>query len=103
YYTSDVAYLPAVDRVEPWEPNATALLDPASLKWKDLVSPGVPIPTPWPKEEFERDTKEIQQKRRAIRAANRPESEMDALFRDEEERDTKRLNEGARGGKVGAV
>ena len=29
YYTSDVAYLPAAERVEPWEPNATALLDPA--------------------------------------------------------------------------
>ena len=26
YYTSDVAYLPAADRVEPWEPNVTALL-----------------------------------------------------------------------------
>src|SRR4029077_18425374 len=26
YYTSDVAYLPGADRVEPWEPNATALL-----------------------------------------------------------------------------
>ena len=36
YYTSDVAYLPAADRVEPWEPNVTALLDPAALKWKDL-------------------------------------------------------------------
>ena len=53
YYTSDVAYLPAADRVEPWEPNATALLDPATLKWKDLVTPGTPLPTPWPKEEFE--------------------------------------------------
>jgi len=51
YYTSDVAYLPATDRVEPWEPNATALLDPATLKWKDLVAPGTPLPTPWPKEE----------------------------------------------------
>ena len=102
YYTSDVAYLPSADRVEPWEPNATALLDPASLKWKDLVTPGVAIPTPWPKEEFERYTKEIQQKRRAIRAANRPESEMDALFRDEESRDTALLNEGAHAGKVGA-
>jgi len=102
YYTSDVAYLPSADRVEPWEPNATALLDPASLKWKDLVTPGVAIPTPWPKEEFERYTKEIQQKRRAIRAANRPESEMDALFRDEESRDTALLNEGPHAGKVGA-
>src|SRR5262249_5379152 len=25
YYTSDVAYLPTTDRVEPWEPNVTAL------------------------------------------------------------------------------
>ena len=40
YYTSDVAYLPAADRVEPWEPNVTALLDPAALKWKDLVDAG---------------------------------------------------------------
>jgi len=102
YYTSDVAYLPAADRVEPWEPNATALLDSAALKWKDLVTPGVALPTPWPKDEFERYTKEIQQKRREIRAANRPESEMDALFRDEEQRDTKLLNEGPHAGKVGA-
>jgi amino acid transporter len=102
YYTSDVAYLPAADRVEPWEPNATALLDPASLKWKDLATPGVAVPTPWPKEEFETYTKEIQQKRRAIRAANRPEAEMDALFRDEEKRDTTLLNEGPHAGKVGA-
>ena len=102
YYTSDVAYLPAADRVEPWEPNATALLDPAALKWKDLVTPGTPLPTPWPKEEFEQYTKEIQQKRRAIRAANRPEAEMDALFRDEEKRDTALLNDGPHAGKVGA-
>lgn len=102
YYTSDVAYLPAADRVEPWEPNATALLDPVALKWKDLVTPNVPIPTPWPKDEFERYTKEIQQKRRTIRAANRPEAEMDALFRDEEKRDTTLLNEGPHAGKVGA-
>ena len=102
YYTSDVAYLPAADRVEPWEPNATAMLDPAALKWKDLLTPGVAIPTPWPKEEFEQYTKEIQQKRRAIRAADRPESEMDALFRDEERRDTALLNEGPHAGRVGA-
>ncbi len=102
YYTSDVAYLAAADRVEPWEPNATALLDPAALKWKDLVTPGTPVPTLWPKEEFERYTKEIQQKRRAIRAANRPESDMDALFRDQEKRDTTLLNEGPHAGKVGA-
>jgi hypothetical protein len=102
YYTSDVAYLPAADRVEPWEPNATAMLDPAALKWNDLLTPGVSLPTPWPKEEFERYTKEIQQRRREIRAANRPEAEMDALFREQEKRDTTTLNEGPHAGKVGA-
>jgi hypothetical protein len=102
YYTSDVAYLPAADRVEPWEPNVTALLDPAALKWKDLVTPGTALPTPWPKEEFERYTKDIQTRRRAIRAANRPESEMDALFREEERHDTSLLNEGSHAHRVGA-
>src|SRR3989442_209442 len=102
YYTSDVAYLPAADRVEPWEPNATALLDPSALKWKDLVEPGTPIPTPWPKEAFERYTKEIQQRRREIRAANRPEREMDELFREEQKHDTALLNSGPYASKVGA-
>ena len=102
YYTSDVAYLPGADRVEPWEPNVTALLDPATVKWKDLVTAATPLPTPWPKEEFERYTKDIQTRRRAIRAENRPESEMDALFREEERHDTSLLNEGAHAHRVGA-
>ncbi len=33
-------------KVEPWEPNLTALLDPSTLKWRDLIEPGTPIPTP---------------------------------------------------------
>jgi IgA Peptidase M64/Peptidase M64 N-terminus len=102
YYTSDVAYLPATDRVEPWEPNVTALLDPPNLKWKDLVTPGTPLPTAWPKEAFEAYTKAIQDRRRQIRAANRPESEMDALFREQEKHDTAQLNEGAHAHRVGA-
>jgi hypothetical protein len=102
YYTSAVAYLPAADRVEPWEPNATALLDPAALKWKDLVTPGTPLPTPWPKEEFERYTKEVQQRRRDVRAANRPESEMDGLMREELVHDTAVLASGPHAGRVGA-
>jgi hypothetical protein len=31
---------------EPWEPNITALHDPSALKWRDLVEPGTPLPTP---------------------------------------------------------
>jgi hypothetical protein len=102
YYTSDVAYLPATDRIEPWEPNVTALVDPSTLKWRDLVAPGTPLPTPWPKEEFENHSKDIQEKRRQIRASNRPEAEMDQLFRDQMARDTALLARGEHAGKVGA-
>lgn len=84
YYTSSVAYAPApAERVEPWEPNVTALLDPARLKWKDLVAADTPLPTPWGKEEFENYSREIQARRRKVRADRRPEAEMDALFREE--------------------
>jgi hypothetical protein len=91
YYTSDVAYLPASDPVEPWEPNATVLRDPGRMKWKDLVTPGTPIPTPWNKEAFETHSREIQVRRRAIRAADRPEAEMDALFKQQQAEEVRML------------
>jgi hypothetical protein len=86
YYTSAVAYGPATERVEPWEPNVTALLDISSLKWRALVSPFAnvtPIPTPWNKEEFEKYSREIQSRRTQLRKDKRPEEEMEALFREE--------------------
>ena len=33
-------------KVEPWEPNVTALHDPSALKWRDLVQRDTPLPTP---------------------------------------------------------
>jgi hypothetical protein len=102
YYTSDVAYLPPTERIEPWEPNATALLDKTALKWGDLVVPGTPIPTPWPKEAFEQHAKDVGERRRKIRAADRPEREMDALFREQMEHDMKLLASGEHAHKVGA-
>ena len=85
YYTSPVAYQSGEERPEPWEPNVTALHDPAHLKWKDKVKAGTPLPTPWPKAEFEKFQREYQKKRAELRAANRPEAEMNALFRKERE------------------
>jgi len=84
YYTSPVAYEPASRVVEPWEANATALLDGRPPKWHDLVAAETPLPTPWPKAEFEAKQREFQARRRQIRAENRPEQEMDALFREEQ-------------------
>ena len=80
YYTSPVAYAAASTRMEPWEPNVTALRDPANIKWKRHVKAGTPLPTPWPKAEYEEASRAYQKKRAALRAANRPESEMNALF-----------------------
>jgi hypothetical protein len=102
YYTSDVAYLQPEKKTEPWEPNATALLDPANLKWKDLVAPGTPIPTAWNKEEFERFESEIQKQRRELRAAGKPESEMEELFRKEREKEEALFRSEKYAGKVGA-
>src|SRR5580658_5713319 len=85
YYSSDVAYLPSENKTEPWEPNVTALLDPANLKWKDLVAPATPVPTPWDKEEFDRFEQDIQRQRKQLRAAGKPEAEMEELFRKERE------------------
>lgn len=54
YYTSDVSYeefYPA--GVEPPDPNLTALIDTQNLKWKDMVSPGIEIPTEWGKAFFD--------------------------------------------------
>lgn len=80
YYTSPNAYESGEERPEPWEPNATALQDPARLKWRHLVTDGTPLPTPWPKEAFEAHQREYQEKRRQLRAEDRPEAEMNALF-----------------------
>jgi IgA Peptidase M64/Peptidase M64 N-terminus len=86
YYTSSVAYAAAADRIEPWEPNVTALLDVSTLKWRTMVSPVAdvtPIPTPWNKDAFETYSREIQARRAQLRKDKRPEEEMEALFREE--------------------
>jgi hypothetical protein len=102
YYTSDVSYNPPTQRYEPWEPNVTALLDPATLKWKDLLAPGTPLPTPWPKDEFESYERDIQKMRREIRAANRSEADMNKLFNEEEKREEQLFREARYADKVGA-
>jgi hypothetical protein len=102
YYTSAVAYAAATDRVEPWQPNVTALLDPATLKWKDQVAPGTPLPTPWSKERFETESKEFQKRRREIRTRRGPEEQMDELFQQEKVLETKLLSSDPYAEKVGA-
>jgi hypothetical protein len=102
YFTSPVAYAAATDRVEPYAPNVTALLDPRNLKWKDLVSAETPLPTSWDKDGFIKYSQEIQKRRAQIRSQRRPEAEMDALFQEEKQHETSMLAAERYHGKVGA-
>ncbi len=100
YYTSDAVIHPAQSRPEPWEPNVTA--DPLHPKWADLLTPGIALPTPWKKVEFEAYSYGVQKERRAIRAAHKPEAEMEALFARERTHEMELLGTDADSGKVGA-
>jgi IgA peptidase M64/peptidase M64-like protein len=103
YYTSDVAYeTGTVAKVEPWEPNVTALLDPQRLKWRDLVEPTTPLPTPWDKEAYEVKSREVQAQRRELRAKGVAETEIDRHFREQMAWDSKFLSSMKFSGKVGA-
>ena len=101
YYTSPVAYEPPEKIVEPWPANVTATTDAARLKWRDLLTRGVPIPTPWPKQPFEAMSKDFQSRRAKIRAQKQPESEMSRLFREEQVAEMKLLGSAEHAGKVG--
>ncbi|MBL8194868.1 MAG: IgA Peptidase M64 [Blastocatellia bacterium] len=102
YYTSSVAYSSPTAKLEPWEPNVTALLDPDNLKWKHLIDKTTPLPTPWEKEAYEKYSIEYQKKRSRIRQENRPEEEMEALFQENKENDLKTLSKEKYFSKVGA-
>ncbi len=103
YYTSPVSYTSGgTEHPEPWEPNVTALHDPANVKWKDLADASTPLPTPWEKEALEKHSREVQKERARLRATNAPESEMDKLFTAERTWETQFLGGQKFAGKVGA-
>ena len=103
YYTSPVAYeTGGSEHSEPWEPNVTALHDPARLKWADLVSTGTPVPTPWDKGHYEEHAREILKQRKELIARKAPEAEFDALFRKQRTIETEMLGKMKFSGTLGA-
>ena len=103
YYTSDVAYETGGEvHPEPWELNVTALNDPQRLKWRDLVEPGTPIPTPWDKEAFEEHGREIRRQRQELIERGAREAEFDEFFQRQRESENRILAANRYAGKVGA-
>ena len=103
YYTSSVAYEDFHgERVEPWEPNITALSDPDRLKWADLVEDGTPLPTPWGKAAFEEYSLEYQERRAEMRRQGVSEEEMERLFEETRAHFTQALGEEEFAGRIGA-
>jgi len=102
YYTSSVSYEAQKITVEPWEPNVTALLNKDNLKWKALVEPETPIPTPWNKTPFDSFGYKIQKERDSLRQANVPESVMEDLFTRQYNQESKFFSAEKYANKVGA-
>ena len=67
YYTSQIAYSDFYPRDrEPLEPNITRLADPEQFKWRDLVEPGIAVPTPWEKAGYDALDVAYQERRAAL-------------------------------------
>ncbi|HTY11105.1 MAG TPA: M64 family metallopeptidase [Bacteroidota bacterium] len=50
YYSSSVAYNDFYQKgIEPWEPNIAANISRDGMKWRDLLTSGIALPTPWNK------------------------------------------------------
>ncbi len=92
YYSSSTAYNDFYPRGhEPEEPNITALLDPGQLKWKDLVTAGTNVPTPWEKVDYDSRDAAYQVKRAELNSkiaeasrAGAPGDEIPSLKQREE-------------------
>ncbi|MDP4173215.1 MAG: M64 family metallopeptidase [Bacteroidota bacterium] len=117
YYTSDVAYNEFYPQgVEPVEPNITALLNPGQLKWKEQITKGIEIPTPWEKAGYDSLSLEYQKVRRDLNnkiakmkrehmpenEVSKVEDEAENLSRSSAEQTDKYLENSRFWGKVGA-
>ena len=67
YYTSDVQYNDFYPvELEPLEPNISALRNPSDLKWREYLTAGIEIPTPWNKSSYDSMDYKWQAERRTM-------------------------------------
>ena len=83
YYSAEVAYLsPEGEIPEPARPNATAVRDRDKLKWRDLVDPDTPIPTPWNQAKYDEITSARQSKVRRLESDAAKSDEIHQVYSD---------------------
>jgi len=82
YYTSATSYEMDAAHLEPWELNVTANTNPETIKWKDILTPNTPLPTPWEKKKYDKHSIEVQKKRVEMRKAKVDEKVMEDFFLD---------------------
>lgn len=95
YYTSEVAYnefYPAGQ--EPVEPNITRLLDKNNLKWKDIATKGIELPTPWEKDKYDqldlawqKNRREMNNKIAELKRLKAPQKDIDAAQQEYDKKD----------------
>jgi hypothetical protein len=102
YYTSATAYEMGSDVVEPYELNVTTHTEKEKIKWGDKIDENTPLPTPWGKEEFDKHSNQVQDRRQEMRDAKASEKEMEDLFKKQREWEENYLSNIKHAGKVGA-
>ncbi len=102
YYTSSTAYEMDGQHLEPWELNVTANTNPETIKWKDIVTPNTPIPTPWDKAKYDEHSIAVQKKRVEMRKAKVDEKVMEDFFIKKRDWDDELLASMKYSGHVGA-
>ena len=86
YYTSQVAYNEFYpEGLEPVEPNITRLLDKNNLKWNNLATKGIDLPTAWEKEQYDaldlawqKNRREMNDKIAGMKRSKAPQKDIDA-------------------------
>jgi hypothetical protein len=89
-------------KTEPWRPNITANSSRVGLKWGDLLSPSIPVPSSWNKKQYEDYDTEFINRYFAMRKAATPETEVNAFIAGSAKQEIKMLDTEPLAGEVGA-
>jgi hypothetical protein len=89
-------------KVEPWRPNVTAHAGRKSLKWADLLSPSMAVPSGWNKKQYEDYDTAFANKYFAMRNAGIPDSEVDAYIAESVSHEIKMVDSEPLADQVGA-